>query len=353
METALTPDQLAAGEDIHVNYSSIEKSLAELWRSENKDPENAVTRAALWNVIAHTSTPHFHTQASEILSKAAAAVPQRTIVIRCEPDGAPEITSWISANCHLVSGKKQVCSEEVAIVAGGERIHHIAPIVRALLLPDMPVAMWWVGDLPNEREEYVESLLRPVDTLIIDSSYFDRAEDFALISRVASRTRTAPADLNWVRLEEWRLATAAVFDPPTARPRLRRIRKVEVVAVEGENAFGDVAEALMYVAWLRAQLGYTIDHQVRRQKRDQRAGSLAEINLHFDDSTAASMQRDEARKVIFTTLDGMTQSFDLVTRMASRSTDDLIVRQLKRTNGDAVLLKVLPIATEIAGRWSS
>src|SRR5437763_16622789 len=35
-----------AGEDVRVDYSSIEKSLAELWRAENTDPEHAVTRAA-------------------------------------------------------------------------------------------------------------------------------------------------------------------------------------------------------------------------------------------------------------------------------------------------------------------
>src|SRR5204863_197882 len=82
----------------------------------------------------------------------------------------PEISSWISANCHLVGGGKQMCSEEIAIVAGGDRIHRVPPLVNALLLPDMPVAVWWMGDLPNEHEEYVETLLEPADRLLDGSS---------------------------------------------------------------------------------------------------------------------------------------------------------------------------------------
>jgi hypothetical protein len=104
--------------ELPVNYSAIEKSLAELWRSE-KEGDQAVMRAALWNVVAHTSNPRDHTRASETLSRASESVPQRAIVIRAEPHAPSEITSWISANCHLVAGEKQVCSEEVAIVAGG------------------------------------------------------------------------------------------------------------------------------------------------------------------------------------------------------------------------------------------
>src|SRR6185436_16220950 len=98
-----------------------------------------------------------------------ASVPQRTIVIRANPAGDPEMSSWISANCHLLGAGKQVCSEEIAIVAGGERIHRVPPLVNALLIPDMPVAFWWIGDLPIEHEFYVEALLEPADRLIVDS----------------------------------------------------------------------------------------------------------------------------------------------------------------------------------------
>src|SRR5205809_1508652 len=219
----------AINEEQRVDVSAIERSLAELWRTD-KDGEQAVTRAALWNVVAHTSSSELHAQASETLGVASASVPQRTFNIRANAAAEPELASWISANCHLIGGGKQMCSEEIAIVAGGDRIHRVPPLVSALLLPDMPVAVWWMGDLPNEHEEYVETLLEPADRLIVDSSYFDSPRDLELVSRVAAQTTTVPADLNWIRLEEWRAATASVFDPPHMRGRLRTIRRVRVVA---------------------------------------------------------------------------------------------------------------------------
>ncbi|MGZ8833116.1 MAG: hypothetical protein ACXW19_07985, partial [Thermoanaerobaculia bacterium] len=84
-----------------VDSSSIEKSLSELWRSENND-EHAVTRAALWNVVAHTANPRDHSLAGETLAKASNSVPQRSIVIRAELEARSEISSWINSNCHLV-----------------------------------------------------------------------------------------------------------------------------------------------------------------------------------------------------------------------------------------------------------
>jgi glucose-6-phosphate dehydrogenase assembly protein OpcA len=340
------------GEQIPVDYAAIEKTLADMWRSENSD-DGAVTRAALWNVVAHTPSPQMHSNAAETLAQASITLPQRTIVIRSEPEKAPELASWVSANCHLVGGRKQVCSEEIAIVAGGDRIHHIAPLVNALLLPDMPVAFWWVGDLPNELEEYVETLLEPADRLIFDSCHFDRAADFALIERITKRTATMPADLNWVRLEEWRLATAGIFDGAASRARLRHMRKVQIRAVAGSNAFGGSAEALLYVAWLQAQLGRNIDFDLQLEPRDgQRPGSILAVTILFSEGLPAGLRRDEDRQVVVMSIDATCDTCDHVTRMLSRSISDLIVRQLNRTNADAVFLKVLPIVIEIARRYS-
>src|SRR2546423_10552150 len=231
--------------DVAVDPGAIEKNLADLWRTSKEVADDALTRAALWNVVAHTCTTQLHTQASETLGLASATVPQRSIIIRADGSAKPQIQSWISANCHLVGGGKQVCSEEISIVAGGDRIHRVPPLVNALLIPDMPVAVWWLGDLPNEHEEYVEMLLEPADRLIVDSSYFDSPRALDLVNRVAAQTTTIPADLNWVRLEEWRAATASVFDPPHMRGRLTTLRRVRVVAgAKEENFFGDAIEAL-------------------------------------------------------------------------------------------------------------
>ena len=348
--------------EVRVDVSAIEKSLSQLWRGE-QDGEDAVTRAALWNVVAHTSSSEAHATASEILGRASAAVPQRTIVVRANPAEEEEIASWISANCHRLGGGKQVCSEEISIVAGGSHIRRIPPVVNALLIPDMPVAVWWVGDLPNEHSAYVDALLEPADRLIVDSVHFDSPADLALICRVGHKTSTAPADLNWVRLEEWRAATASIFDPPAMRPRLTEIRSVRVAAHAGHDFFGESVESLLFAAWISAQVGHHVDetgkvegaggaieYRFERQKVGE-PGGVTSVEIVFDDKSTAVIARDHPHGVVVAAVDGGTIVVpNSVTRTLDRSTDDLIVRQLKKTDGDPVLLKVLPVALRLAKR---
>jgi hypothetical protein len=88
-------------EDLRIDVGSIERSLSELWRVQTKEGDEAITRAALWNVVAHTASSADQAHATEILCQTAESVPQRTIVIHANPGAAPELASWIGANCHL------------------------------------------------------------------------------------------------------------------------------------------------------------------------------------------------------------------------------------------------------------
>lgn len=355
---------LPIGSETRVDLTAIEKNLAELWRNSKEGSDDALTRAALWNVVAHTCNSDTHTQASMALGRASATVPQRSIIVRADRSAPPEIASWISANCHLVGGGKQVCSEEISIVAGGDRVYRVPPLVNALLIPDMPVAVWWVGDLPNEHEDYVLALLDPADRMIVDSVHFDSPADLLLIDRIAEKTTTTPADLNWVRLEEWRQATASIFDPPHMRGRLQTIRRIRVVAgTSGSDYFGEVVESLLYAGWISAQVGHhvdaqgkvegslgAIDYTVERRKQESNVGGICFAEIRFDDGSCASISRDRDRGILVANVDGNLSCPESVTRAVSREIDDLIVRQLKHAKGDQILLKVLPVASRLAKR---
>ena len=138
-------DIISPSDDLRVDIGAIERSLSEIWRVQKQEGDDeAVTRAALWNVVAHTASNKDQAQATDVLCQTAASVPQRTIIIHANPADPPDLGSWIGANCHLVAGNKQVCSEEIVIVAGGDRVHRVPPLMNALLIPDMPVAFWWL-----------------------------------------------------------------------------------------------------------------------------------------------------------------------------------------------------------------
>lgn len=330
--------------DVHVDVTSIEKQLAELWRAEKDEKNRAVTKAALWNVVAHTWTAEQHAHATEILARASAAVPQRTIVVQADPEGSASIASWISANCHLIAGGRQVCSEEVSITAAGDRVDHIPPLVSALLLPDMPVAVWWLGDLPRDTHDYAETLLEPADRLIYDSAQFEGQDDLELIARIAESTTTAPADLNWARIEEWRAATAALFDPAPMRDRLTKIRDVRVYS-GGDDSFGARSEALLYVGWLIAQTGRDVKYELVSEGTDE---GIVAVEIRFADRSVAVMRGDRERRVVVANSDGSETALDCVTRSLARNAEDLIVRLLKRPEADRVYLKSLRVARRLA-----
>jgi len=348
----MTADELTSGEDVKVDSATIEETLAELWRVEKKDHDNAVTRAALWNVVAHSATPEHHTEASEVLGKASIAVPQRTIVVRATPAGPTEMSSWISANCHLLGEGKQVCSEEISIIAGGDRVDRVPPLVAALLIPDMPVAVWWLGDLPHENAAYVAALLEPADRLIVDSAAFDNPADLEIVARVAQKTMTAPADLNWIRLEEWRIATASLFDPPEMRSKLAHVRRIRILTDSmQQNFFGERIEGLLFASWILAQAGCEIERvDLEIEERQSLRRGLLRVGVTMEDGSVAYVQRDLERGILVTRYDGHVIVPEGVTRAQKRTTDQLIVRELQDPSSDRLLLKVLPVSVELAKR---
>jgi glucose-6-phosphate dehydrogenase assembly protein OpcA len=357
-------ERALTGEGMPVAPDQIEAKLAEFWRPDQPG-EQGVLRAALWNVIAHSASAELQAKANETLARAATTLPQRTIIIRVDRGGESALSSFVSANCHLVAQAKQVCSENIAIVAGGGHIDRVPPLVRSLLIPDMPVAVWWTGDLPNEHEDYVDSLLAPADRLIVDSCFFDRPADLALIGRVAAKTTTAPADLNWVRLEEWRSATASIFDPPHMRARLSQIRAVRVMAsVEDPKHFGFLIESLFYSSWLTTQAGQVVAEDgkvegtrgaveyVFRYDTIESIRGILQVEIEFGDGSIARISRDPKRCILLANVDGVMQAPESVTRSAAAAatSEDLIVRQLKRPEADRVFLRVLPVSVRLARR---
>ena len=68
LEKTVSSEQIAralAGEEISVDLTIIERSLAELWKNDETD--HTVTKAALWNVIAHSTTEEDKEHAGDVL----------------------------------------------------------------------------------------------------------------------------------------------------------------------------------------------------------------------------------------------------------------------------------------------
>jgi glucose-6-phosphate dehydrogenase assembly protein OpcA len=341
------------GEDISVDVAAIEKSLAALWRTEGEDSESGVTKAGLWNVIAHTTDEEQKTLASNVLGRASGSVPQRTMIIRSLRQDDPHIRSWISANCHLLGEGKQVCSEEIVIVAGGDRVDYVPPLVHALLMPELPVATWWLGDLPSEEKGYLSALLDPVDQLIVDSCDFNDVTDLAFLAECGAMTNTVPSDINWFRMEEWRTATATMFDWGDVLERARRIKRLTIDYGAKDEPFGDGIEALFYAAWLLGRLGYGATERggvdIRLQEAERAPGQIARVSIEFDGGGRLELNQDDAARAIKGEALDLQFPRNMVTPLKPRDLDHIIVRQLSRSGADHLYADVLPDAVTLAG----
>jgi hypothetical protein len=112
--------------------------------------------------------------------------------------------------------------------------------------------------------------------------------------------------------------------------------------------------SLLFAAWLTVQAGRvgsedSIDYRFVRREGGA-AGGVGSVEIGFHDGSSAIIARDRERGVLVATVDGVVSVPESVTRSLHQNTDDLIVRQLKRSDSDPVLVKTLPVAVELAGR---
>ena len=344
------PDALQ-GEPLATDANRIEAMLAELWREQGRDSETGVVRAALWNVIVFTRDEAERRRATEIVAKVSAAVPQRSILISARMSGSDELETWISANCHLVGKGRQMCSEQISIAAGGARVSHVASLVRALLLPDMPVALWWIGDPPGKRD--VLDVVRACDLLIFDSRTFSRAEELDRASAMVAAAAAGGDDLQWRRFEEWRLTTAAAFDCSGIRERRNDIRSIRIrYASSAEPHWGESAGAWLFAGWVTAQLRLAVAAgevalRVEPESADG-GGRLMHVRFEFRDGAEISVERQEG--AVRAVPRGIKGAAPAVVRLFSPATDHLVRRALRHPQRDLVYERAVAAAARLAKR---
>lgn len=340
-------EKTLAGEDLLIDPAAIERTLSEIWRQEGRGSETGVTRAALWNVIVYARNEAERLVATEVLAKVSAVMPQRTIAISAESEGADRLDAWIGANCHWMGDDKQMCSEEVTITASGDRDEHVASLVRALLLPDMPVALWWIGDPPGKRDRPL--LVREADRLLIDTRSFSGPKHLTTAMDLLAEMRIGGDDLQWARIEEWRQATAAIFDCPAVSARSSGIRSVVIrYAATAGGGWGEAAGGWLLAGWLRSALAAAADISFRLEPIPAEAGGhLLSVDLDFGAGARTLIERADG--AVTATPRGLAGAAPVSIRLFSSKTDHLVRRSLRRNRRNRVYESALAAAAAMAG----
>jgi glucose-6-phosphate dehydrogenase assembly protein OpcA len=232
-----------------VDLGQVARELKKLWESTG----GTQTRASLVNFAVLCSGAEALEANTQIISNFTREHACRAILIaRIDEPGAPPVRTWINAHCHLSrAGAKSICCEQITFIINSGSEQAISNVLYANLDSDLPLYLWWQGELSAEP---CEQLWSSVDRLIFDSrEWRDLGEQVPRLQRVlaAASARTILCDLNWTRTLHLRQAVAQMFDQPENLALLADVQRVTI-----QHSPGGDSTALLFASWISAQLGW-------------------------------------------------------------------------------------------------
>lgn len=258
-----TDERVAAflkGESLPVEVSSIEKESAALWQAaaaSEAESIGAAKRACQLNLFIYSPNEGAYERAAIALPEIVGRHPSRVIALITEPEAESEdLAAYISSP--PISNESR--GEQITMVAKGHAVKNLAEITLPLRNADVPMALWWLGDLPEE-DPLFEQLLAASQRLIFDSAFsLDLGNE---LSRARALSLTWKGglcgDLNWLRLARCHELMRQFLDSSEAAPILSHIEKIsfDVVSVtEGDAHF---AQPFLLLGWLAGRLSLKLN----------------------------------------------------------------------------------------------
>ena len=229
-----------------IEVSEVERALAALRAGEG----HPSVRATTLNLVVRCGNAEHLKIAHRVLDRIGSSRPLRAMIVM-PATGTPR--ACVSSD----SGgddRRGVFNELVEL--RGNRVA-LPSSVTSLLVADLPVFLWWQGELPPEGDAVLAEMIEMTTRMIVDS---DQAGIDA-VARVDAMA-TGLVDLAWVRTGPWREAIAALFDGRSQRRLLERLVAVEVKGPRNQSA--------LLAGWLRSRLSREVELQTRRAVRVNR-----------------------------------------------------------------------------------
>src|SRR5215207_5634349 len=286
METQASTTQVSLAKGI--DAAKLERELNAMW-SEMSAPNGdggpaGVVRACVLNLVVYAEGPEERAEVDELLGAIVERHPCRAIVLAADRGAAEaRLEAFVSTRCQLSSrGSKRICGEQITIEAAGPAADTASTAVAPLLVPDVPVFLWW-KDIPHYDDKLFTRLAGMADRIVIDSASFDRPhDDLRRLAGLLAGGRVRLSDLNWGRLTSWRALVAGFWDVGDYRGSLARIERVVIEYDPPDRSRAEIApKALLALGWLASCLGWEVAG----------AGST------FDDDRARFVLRDGGREV--------------------------------------------------------
>ena len=245
------------------SVAELEAELSALWRSAAEDPEtrHAVLRSCALTLVVYVEDEAAGREVNDLISEVMRENPCRAIVVTAERDAAPAgLSARISARCTFpAAGEKEICCEQVMITARGEAIAGLDHVVIPLMVPGLPVYLWWRAGRFSPPPS-LRPILRAASRVLVDSATFPEPQ--VGLQNFSGHVRELAGeviftDLNWGRLTPWRELVAQCFDSVETRPYLDRLTEVQIEYEDLSNgARVQRGQSLLLAGWLASRLGW-------------------------------------------------------------------------------------------------
>ncbi len=246
-----------------LDVAAVERVLADLWQNNAGEityEAGAMLRARALNFMVFLPAEAELAPTHEVIAELTASHPCRALVMVGEieePDRDIEI--FVSAFCEASAPTRdiQLCCEEVVLLARGRYVVELASAAAPLLVTDLPVFLWW-RDRLLVGDKLFSLLISASDRLIVDSSESDdRGVEFSAMVHLFKQT--ALSDLNWTRLNAWRISLANFYDVAEHRPALDAVSRVKLdYTAQERHPEGLSPQALLIGGWLASRLDWTL-----------------------------------------------------------------------------------------------
>lgn len=285
-----------------VDPEKLLKDLRKLWLDLGKESPEGVLRACALTLIVVADERHDAQIIGETIASLMHEHPSRAIIVRVRGCQERVLEARVFAQCWMPFGRRQqICCEQVEIIASPATLADVATVVRALLVPDLPVILyspsenlWWLPQF--------QALMPLASKLIVDSCGMENpSRVFELLASLPVPIKRK-ADLVWSRLTPWREAIAQIFEQPKRSRSVYDLTEVRILFKGTEEP-----SSVYYMAgWFMHVLGAGVPVRIARGVGAEYAGIAhialsgpgleAEVGM-FERCTAETVINGEAPQV--------------------------------------------------------
>jgi glucose-6-phosphate dehydrogenase assembly protein OpcA len=238
-----------------VEPRAIESEFTRIWReTAGGDYDQSSIRLRTLNFVALAKDPSAEEKFGDAMQLLVERHPCRGILAITSAE-YERLQASISARCwRTPGGSRHVCSEEVLLTGGIAQEQAVESSVLALLVPELPVALWLIGNM--ELSGLLETeIIEAADRVFFDSMHAaNPAQVYRDIVRAGRDAGVELVDLSWARLAAWRALCAQFFD---GNDGMRQLSQITSIDIEG-GGDSPASEALLLAGWLVSRLGLSL-----------------------------------------------------------------------------------------------